>query len=193
MKRLALCLSALLLAAGTVPSQAAVMTYSTSLSGANEVPPNASSGTGTAVLKIDDVANTMSIVIDFAGLAGTSTAGHIHCCTAAPFTGTAAPATVTPTFPGLPLGVTSGHYAATFNLLDASSYNPAFVSANGGTAAGAEAAFLAGLASGRSYLNIHSSVASGGEIRGFLLPEPGSAALFGLGAAGLALLRRRKG
>jgi len=35
---------------------------------------------------------------------------------------------------------TSGTYAQTFNTLDLSFYNPDFVAANGGTAAGTEAA-----------------------------------------------------
>ena len=52
----------------------------------------------------------------------------------------------------------------------ASSYNPAFVTAHGGTVAGAEADLLAGLKAGQAYLNIHSSTFPGGEIRGFLRP-----------------------
>ncbi len=77
--------------------------------------------------------------------------------------------TTTPTFAGFPLGVTSGSYNNTLDLTLASSYNPAYITANGGTTATAEAALAAAIASGRAYLNIHSSVFGGGEIRGFLI------------------------
>src|SRR5262249_10918988 len=77
----------------------------------------------------------------------------------------------TPTFTGFPLGVTSGTYDHTFDTLSASSYNPAYVTAHGGTAAGAEAALAACLSAGGAYLNIHSTVDPGGEIRGFLTPD----------------------
>lgn len=185
--------SVLLVFAGT--AQAGLITYTATLSGLNEFPVNASPGTGFATVIIDDIANTMTLQVVFSGLTGTTTASHIHCCTAVPQSGTAGVATTTPTFAGFPTGVSAGTYDNTLNLLLASSYNPAYVSANGGTPASAEAALLAGMALGKSYLNIHTSTFPGGEIRGFLVanavPEPGGLALLALGGAMLLGSRRR--
>lgn len=175
-------------------AQAVITTYRANLSGANEQPPNASPGTGTAFVTIDNVANTMEVQVSFSGLTSGTTASHIHAPTAAPFTGTAGVATTVPTFPGFPLGVTTGTYDQVFNLLTDSTYNPTFEAANGGTAASAEAALLGAIASGRAYLNIHTGQFPGGEIRGFLVavPEPKSWAimLLGLGAIGWTARRR---
>jgi hypothetical protein len=176
-------------------AQAAVNIYTATLSGANESPPNASPGTGTATVTIDTAANTMLVSVTFSGLLGTTTASHIHAPTVDPLTGTAGVATTTPTFTDFPLGVTSGNYSHLFDLLTASSYNPSYVTANGGTIEGARTALLTALATGHAYLNIHTLVVPAGEIRGFLIavPEPASWLLMLIGFGGIgAVMRCRK-
>ena len=158
------------------------LVYDAFLSGPAESPPNPSPGTGFAQVTVDTgfsgLDDTMQVEVTFSGLLGTTTASHIHAATASPGTGTAGVATTTPYFAGFPLGVTSGSYSNTLDLTLASSYNPAFITANGGTTAGAEAALLASMAADTAYLNIHTTVVPGGEIRGFLtpvtVPEPSS-------------------
>jgi hypothetical protein len=93
----------------------------------------------------------MRVEVTFSGLLGTTTASHIHAATATPGMGTAMVATTTPTFPGFPLGVTSGTYDQTFDMTLASSFKPAFITAHGGTVASAEAALAASLADGTAY------------------------------------------
>ncbi len=183
-----------LLTCSLVSAHATIYTFDALLSGANESPANASPGIGFAVVNYDSAANTLQVQALFAGLIGTTTASHIHAATASPFTGTAGVATTIPTFAGFPLGVTTGLYSSILDLTLASSYNPAYVTANGGTTAGAQAALVTAMFDGKSYLNIHTTAFPGGEIRGFLtlVPEPSTFALAGLGGMGMLFHARKK-
>lgn len=178
-------------AAGTVSSaQAQVTYYGATLTSAGEA--NPSTGTGWTVLTYDAAAHTLRVQATFSNLQGNTTASHIHGLTASPGVGNASVATQLPSFVGFPLGVSAGTYDQTFNLTLPTSWSAAFITANGGTTAGAEAQMVNGLNAGRMYLNIHSSYSPGGEIRGFpvQIPTPGAAAMLGLG--GLVAARRRR-
>jgi hypothetical protein len=149
-----------------------------------------SMGTGFARVTFDTDLFTMRTEATWSGTSGTSTVAHIHCCTATPGVGNANVATTVPTFPGFPTGVTSGSYDQTFDMTLAASYNPSFITANGGTPLSAFNALVTGLQGNRGYFNIHTSTFGGGEIRARVVPEPGSALLIGLGLALLAQRRR---
>ena len=178
------------------------ITYTATLSGPAEEPPNTSPGTGSATVIIDTAVHTLTVSATFANLLSTTTAAHIHAPTAAPFAGTAGVATQVPSFLNFPLSVTSGVMPVTvFDLTLASSFNPAFVTAQGGTPASAEAALAAALASGQAYFNVHTAAPlgfPGGEIRGFLtpaqvsVPEPATLSLLSLAFGGFVVARRRR-
>ena len=171
------------------------VTFTASLSGANENPAIVTPATGLATVILDAQAHTIQINVIFSGLTSSTQAAHIHCCAASP--GNAGVATTVPAFPGFPLGVTTGNYSSPVLLLtDAGTYNPAFVSAQGGLGQ-AEATLVNGIQNNLTYLNIHTVTNAGGEIRGQLtaesvsVPEPSSFVLLGSGIVGFVLMWRR--
>jgi hypothetical protein len=179
-------LASLLVAAA--PATAATVTYRAPLSGAAEVPPNPSPGTGAVTVDIVD-GLVMTVSASFADLLAPSTIAHIH---NAPAGANGPVMTAVPTFPGFPAGVTSGSYTSTFDLMAAGSWNPAFLNTYPSIDA-ARLAFLAALSDGAAYFNLHSTLYPGGELRGQLTPVPLPAtALLALAAFGLlGALRRR--
>jgi hypothetical protein len=168
----------------TAPAQAALIDFSAVLLGSSEVPPNASTATGTAHVVLNDATGMLSITETFAGLiGGTASGAHIHCC-AAP--GTNAPIQIPFTLAdGFPLGATSGTFSHTYDL------STSLLLAGSVTT---EAAFITGLESGLAYVNIHDASFPGGEIRGQLVPtvpEPSTWAMMILGFAGIGFMAYR--
>jgi len=146
--------------------------YTADLTGAAEFPANNSAAIGHAVVTIDFDLITMRVATTFSGLEGAVTAAHIHGPTAESGEGVADVMTQVPTFADFPSGVSSGSYDHLFDLADASSYNPAFISTSGGLSQALNALFDA-LHDGTAYVNIHTTAYGGGEIRGFLFQVPG--------------------
>lgn len=196
MRTLTAALAALALSATPVAANAAIYIFDAFLSGPNEFPPVASPGTGFAHFVFDDTAHTLSIDATWEDLLFPTTVAHIHAPTAVAGTGLATVATTTPSFPGFPVGVTSGSFAATFDMSLASSYRAGYLALFAGNTAAAEAALITAAQEGKAYFNIHSSTFTGGEIRGFLtaVPEPATWALMiaGFGLTGSALRSRRR-
>ena len=128
-----------------------------------------STATGLAAITFNDVTNMLSWDISWSGLLGDLTAAHFH---------GAAP-------PGANAGVQ-------VFFLSLAPGNPSIGSTIITDLQAAD--LLAGL----WYINIHSTLHPGGEIRGQVgrvtaaVPEPGTLALVGIGLFGMGLSRRRK-
>ncbi len=117
--------------------------FTATLSGLQEVGPNASPATGTAFLVYDDVANTLSTTVSFAGLLAPLTASHIH---GSPTSVPGVNAGVIHPFASAPAGATSGTYSDVW--------------------VGLTPTQVTWLNGGLLYVNIHSQLYPGGEIRG---------------------------
>ena len=127
-----------------VPSLAFSATgFSTVLSGLQEVPSNASTGAATAVVVLNDAQTQFSYSVTFSGLVGTLTASHIHKAAVGVNGGV-----IFGFSP--PIGAQSGTYGGVVNPTPAQ---------------------VADLVAGLYYVNIHSTVWPGGELRGQLVGD----------------------
>jgi len=109
------------------------------MSSANEVPVNASTGTGTTTGSYNATTNTLTYSVSWSGLTGTATVGHFH----------------SPAVAGA-----NASPLVYFNLIN---------TGNSGTASGSinlTDAQEADLLAGKFYSNIHTAANTGGEIRG---------------------------
>jgi hypothetical protein len=179
--------------AASLSARAAIIEFSGTFSGLNEVPTNSSPATGTVFGVLDDVAKTLQLNATFSGLTGTVTQAHIHSsATSAPGV-SAGIAVGNTTLPNFPLGVTTGTYSQTIDLNQQSVYGVAYFTNNGNNITTVSNTFIDQLKNNRSYFNIHTSTLSGGEVRANLtaVPEPSSFALIGISIGAMGWGYRR--
>ncbi len=169
-------------------AQAGVLTFYTNLTPEGG---GTRTGSGSAVVLFDDVTNVLSYTATFTGLSSGTTVAHFHCCSPLPFSGNGIVAVDAPTL-AVPVGVTSGTFSEMLDLDDPNNFNPAFITASGGTVAGATARFIQNIYEHKVYLNIHTTGNPGGEIRGYLVPEPTTAALTLLALVAMGGVARRQ-
>ena len=113
-----------------------VVTLGAKLSGANEVPGNASTGSGTLEATLDKKSNVLSWTLNYAGLTGPAKAGHFH--------GPAA------------LGANVGVALAFSGPLDSPIKGTATLTPEQ----------AADITAGKWYVNLHTAANPGGEVRG---------------------------
>ena len=150
-------------------ANAAIINLTAAINGNQEVPSTGSPGTGTGIITLDDVTKLLSWNITYSGLTGTPTVSHFH-----------GPA---------PVGSNAGVQVDIVANSDGSIASPMIGSV---TITDTQANDLLG---GFWYINIHSNIFPGGEIRGQVnvLPIPAASLLIGSGLLCLfGLVSRRK-
>lgn len=161
------------LAATALMPARAQTTFTASLTGAQEKPPNASFAFGSGLVVLNAAKNAITVDMSWTGLTSGAIAGHIH----------------DPGGPGVAAPILFP-FAGITNTLSGSLPEQTFA---------ITPAQVSDLESGLMYFNIHTTVFPGGEIRGQILPavpETSTTASFGLllalGMGGVVIAARRK-
>ena len=121
-----------------IGAQAATINFNFPLEASQQVPPNGSGGTGTCNVALDDVSGSVSVSCSFTDLSTAAIAAHIH--------GLAPP--------GINAGVILG--------LTATAATSGTITGNGILAADE----MTGVLDGLTYINLHTGMYPGGELRG---------------------------
>ena len=186
-----LALAAMLVTA--LPAQATQYSFSTMLSGANELPANTSPAVGSATVTLDDASFMVRVQSSFSGLLGTTAQAHIHCCTAVPGAGNIDVATTLPSFAGFPLGISSGSFDRTYDFMQASSFNPEFHRCQRRHADGRIRCLADGPECRRGLFQHPHLDLSNGRVTRFPGRDPGAGTLDGCAFAGGARCPRLRG
>lgn len=152
--------------AAAIPASAQIYIFTADLDGLQEVPPVQTPGYGTATVTLDASSGHVMVSGSYFNLLAPVVAGgggaHVH--------GLAPPGVNAGVIvPLVHTGGTTGTFEGMGNLTPAQ---------------------VQGMIEGLTYINIHSTMFPGGEIRGQIIPAPGAMAL--LGCAGMLASRRRR-
>lgn len=168
MKRIYVAVMAAIMIIVPMYSAATIIPFSATLDGSFEVPVRVTPATGSASILFDDVTNDLSWTMTFSGLLAPATAAHFH-----------GPAAV---------GVNAGVQVPISGIAGLTSGT---VSGSAVLTSAQELSLLSEL----FYINIHTSLYPGGEIRGQVeasaVPEPSTLMLIGSGFAGLIAFGRK--
>ena len=127
---------------GMLPMLAQAADATATLSAASEVPPNASTATGTLEASVNKDSNLLTWTVTYSGLTGPATGGHFH----------------GPAMAGSNAGVVLPFSGSLASPIKGS--------------ATLTAAQMADLMAGRWYANLHTAANPGGEIRGQVMVAP---------------------
>jgi CHRD domain len=150
--------AALVLLFGTASAEAQVMNFTATLSGASEVPGIASGAGGTATVQLNTATRTVTYRVDVYNLPSGATAAHFH----AGGPGVAGPVVVNFTVPN---GISNDFTIS--GTASASDLTP-----RGEQGIRSWDDFIQALTLGQVYVNVHTAVNGGGEVRGQVLPVP---------------------
>ena len=120
-------------------ASAATLTFTTTLSGASETPPNTTTGTGQVSATLDTTSKVLSYTVTYSGLTGPAIMAHFH--------GPAGPGVSAPPVVAVPKSALANPMAGTATLTDGQ---------------------ISDLEAGKWYFNIHTAANPGGEVRGQL-------------------------
>jgi len=185
MKKIAFLLSSLALAAA---SHADILTFVATMTGAQETPPNASTGLGDALIHVDTVTLHVYGYVRWTGLTGgTPTGSHIH----VGIPGTAGDVIYNYGVAGL---VDDGIYKKKvfdMQMVDLTKANTGGTGYNN-TLQTPTQQIQNWFLQNHTYVNVHNATFPAGELRGQLQAVPEPAPMAALGVSALALLRRRR-